>query len=140
MLISFLILLAAHWFGDFFLQTHWQASNKSKDLTALGRHVFVYTSFVTFVAAFVFGVNLALGKFFFANFFLHLVTDAVTSRITSKLFMAQFETIAVGTEPRLAMKRNFNPHNFFVVIGYDQLLHQAALAGTMWWYLFDGKS
>ena len=43
MLWPFVVLLATHWVADFVLQTHWQASNKSKNNVALSRHVLVYT-------------------------------------------------------------------------------------------------
>lgn len=131
MIDSFLLLLAAHWVGDFVLQTHWQASNKSKNLSALSRHVLVYSACIGLAALFMYGPTLAVLEFFVANFILHLITDAVTSRITSKLFLAQFDKFGEEYGGRLLMKKNFNPHNFFVVIGYDQLIHQATLAWTM---------
>jgi hypothetical protein len=49
-----------------------------------------------------------------ANGALHFVTDYFTSQATSKLWADQ------------------NWHRFFVMIGFDQLIHQATLASTLW--------
>lgn len=41
--ISFLFIIVAHFVGDFVLQTHRMAVNKSKSLFYLSYHVLVYT-------------------------------------------------------------------------------------------------
>ncbi len=117
MLWQFAALLAVHWFGDFVLQTHWQATNKSKNWNALFRHVFTYTVVLFFATPFIFPQGVYWGWFLFVtiNGSLHFVTDAVTSRITSKLY-------AKG-----------DIHNFFVAVGFDQLIHQFTLAATIVW-------
>lgn len=113
-LILFVILLATHWLGDFVLQTHWQATNKSKDLNALSAHVLSYTGVLLLAAVFLFGVVPGL-MFAGVNGVLHFVTDFCTSRLSAKLY-------AKG-----------DIHNFFVVVGLDQLIHQTTLALTLWW-------
>ena len=119
-LAAFLILLATHWIADFVFQTHWQASNKSKNWRALLRHVVVYTMTIGFVSIFLFmGDNsLAWQGFYFTNGVLHFATDFCTSRWSAKLYAKQ------------------DWHNFFVVIGLDQLIHQVTLAATMWWFFY----
>lgn len=111
---QFLILLTVHFIADFMLQTHWQASNKSKNNHALARHVGAYTIVLLFAVPFIFpdqdrGWVLFVG----VNCVLHFVTDYCTSRLSSRLWAKQ------------------DWHNFFVVIGADQLIHQATLACTM---------
>ncbi len=113
-----LYLLAAHWVADFVLQTHWQASNKSHNLDALGFHVASYTAYMAFASLVMF---LATGgemrhwvMFVLANCVLHFWTDFFTSRVTSKLW------------------KDEEWHNFFAVVGLDQLIHQATLAWTLW--------
>jgi len=117
-------LIIIHWIGDFVLQTHWQASNKSKNWWALSGHVATYTGAlailtsvtlliipglaVTGIAAFISWVLL--------NGVLHFATDAVTSRITSRLFGKDW-------------------HNFFVVVGLDQVIHYVTLFATALWLL-----
>jgi hypothetical protein len=107
------VLLATHWVGDFVLQTNFQASNKSKRLDALSLHVATYTATLFVAAAILLGWMLAI-TFAAVNGVLHFATDYFTSRATSKLWA----------------ERNW--HRFFVMIGFDQLLHQAALASTLW--------
>jgi hypothetical protein len=123
-LISYLSLLAVHWVADFVLQTHWQASNKSKRMDALCRHVGSYTAVLALGSAFIFPAQIATAwgaAFVMANGGLHLATDYYTSRWSSALYAKQ------------------DWHNFFVVIGLDQLIHQATLAATMLW-LFNTSS
>lgn len=111
---QFVALLAIHWLADFVLQTHWQASNKSKRLAALSKHVGVYTLALAVGSAVIFGQSEAWVYFVLLNGVLHFGTDYCTSRWSSKLWAKQ------------------DWHNFFVVIGLDQLIHQVTLAVTMW--------
>jgi uncharacterized protein DUF3307 len=117
-MIQFLLLLSVHWFADFVLQTHWQAQNKSKSLDALGRHVGIYTIVLLFAVPWIFPGQLETYSarwfaFVVSNGAFHFVTDYFTSR-ASRHFSAKQDW-----------------HNFFVVVGLDQLIHQATLAGTM---------
>lgn len=94
-----LALLTIHFVADFILQSDWMATNKSKRWDALALHVTIYAAcFLWFGATFA-GVTWAL----------HFVTDAITSRITSRLWVAQ------------------QRHWFFVAIGADQLIHAYCL-------------
>ena len=106
-------LLAAHWVGDFVLQTNFQASNKNKRLDALSLHVATYTATLFVAAVILFGLMSAI-TFAVVNAALHFVTDYITSRISSKLWAKQ------------------DWHRFFATIGFDQLIHQATLAFTLW--------
>lgn len=111
--LPFLILLAAHWVADFVCQTHWQATNKSKNNDALGKHVMTYISVMSLPTIWLFGFSVA-GLFLLVNGACHFATDYFTSRWTSRLYAKQ------------------DWHNFFVVIGLDQLIHQGTLALTLW--------
>ena len=114
---QFVILLATHWFGDFILQTRWQAENKSKRLDALTRHVVNYSAFLAVVSALLFGYNDKTGLFAFANGVLHFGTDYCTSRWTSYLYK------------RALVHKDY--YGFWAVIGFDQLIHQVTLAATL---------
>lgn len=111
---QFLALLAVHWIADFVLQTHWQATNKSKNNRALAQHVCVYTSALAAYVSFAFAsAGMGILIFVAVNGVLHFATDWCTSRMSSRLYAKQ------------------DWHNFFVVIGFDQLIHQTTLAVTM---------
>lgn len=127
-----LALLVAHFLGDFILQTDWMAINKSKRWDALSAHAFVYS--MCFLP---WGITFAL-----ATFASHYATDAVTSRITSKLWFFRMEPgiweqadYAVPKHGRTLVNpwtpRGGNRHWFFVVIGLDQLIHATTLALTL---------
>lgn len=97
-----------HFIGDFVLQSDWMAMNKSKRNIPLLTHIAVYGSCLL-----LFGPLFAL-----VNAGAHLITDFITSRVTSHLWA-----------------RN-ERHYFFVVIGLDQLAHQLVLIATLglsWW-------
>ena len=123
-LTAFLYLLVIHWFADFILQTHWQAVNKSKNNLALLAHVVTYTTFLGCFIPFVFLSTPVWVCFYYTitNGVLHFITDYFTSRWTSKLY--------------LKGDINGNLHNFFVVIGLDQLIHQFTLALTMLYFFY----
>ena len=132
-LYQFMALLVVHWFADFVLQSNWQASNKSKSNVALAQHVITYTTAIgVAMPAIFFQMDANAALFLAINGALHFVTDWCTSRITSRLFMGQFHHPSEGMP---MMKRDFSLHNFFVVVGVDQLIHQLTLAGTMVWLL-----
>ena len=96
-----------------FCRRTFQASNKNKRLDALSLHVATYTATLFLAAVILFGVMVAV-IFAVVNGTLHFVTDYITSRVSSKLWAEQ------------------NWHRFFVTIGFDQLIHQATLASTLW--------
>ena len=106
------IIILAHWIADFICQTNWMAQNKSKSYKALSLHILSYT---TALALVMFLLTQNTNSFLYAlvNGAIHFVADAITSRITSKLY-------AKGAI-----------HNFFVVIGLDQAIHMATLIATM---------
>ena len=113
---QFVALLAVHWVADFVLQSHWMSVNKSKRLDALSLHAVTYTGTLLVGSALVLGLGqiALLALFVGANGVLHFITDFVTSRITSHLWCQQRE------------------HDFFVMVGLDQLVHQVTLATTLW--------
>lgn len=111
-------LLLTHFIGDFLLQSNWMALNKSKSWNALLSHTGLYAL-----------CFLPLGlRFALATFVLHTLTDAVTSRITSKLWF--MERSLMGTNLWF-FKRDNSRHWFFVVIGLDQLIHGITLLWTL---------
>lgn len=116
MVYLFLYILSAHWLADFVLQTHWQASNKSKNNVALTLHVSVYTAVMTVAVSPGYFIGLppvTLLLWVLINGGLHWCTDWVTSRCSSYFYVKQ------------------DWHNFFVVVGFDQFIHQVTLGVTL---------
>lgn len=108
---SVLVLLFAHWFGDFVCQTRWQGNNKSKDIRALAAHVLTYSTVLIFTSLVLF--NPVLGLFYaIMNGCLHFVVDFFTSRLTAKLWAEKLE------------------HGFWSIIGLDQFIHGTCLIVT----------
>jgi hypothetical protein len=130
-----LFWIVVHYFADFHFQSHWMAINKSKRWDALALHCAVYSVFWLFL-----GWTFAL-----ITFVLHFLTDAVTSRITSRLwFFEQQPGLWVKSrsahsdyealrDPFLPVGGENRPHWFFTVIGIDQVLHYTALTLTGYW-------
>lgn len=97
-----LSLLVVHTIADFFLQSDWMALNKSKQWNALFLHCAVYALCFTWLGP----------LFVLVTFATHTITDAITSRINAKLWVAN------------------QRHWFFCAIGVDQLIHFVTLALT----------
>lgn len=113
-MIFIIAILFIHFIADFVCQTHWQASNKSKSLYALSSHVLTYTLVLWLGTSILFpGITAAVTVFAIINGVLHFITDAITSRISSKFFAEN------------------DWHNFFVVIGFDQFIHHTTLLYTL---------
>lgn len=118
-------ILFVHWVGDFVLQTHWMATNKSKNMDALLSHVSVYYVTLVLGTGLVFyhlygaDANLwgMLAMWWLINGAAHMAVDFVTSRITSRLWQSG------------------SYHYFFVAVGFDQFLHYACLFMTLSWML-----
>ena len=103
-------ILLIHWVADFCLQSDWQAKNKSKEWIALLSHTTIYSlCWVPFIA--VIGNNnlTTTCLFVFITLICHTITDYFTSRLNTKLWNAG------------------KTHNFFVSIGFDQVLHYVQL-------------
>ena len=115
---SFIGLLCTHWVADFVFQSHWMASNKSKRMDALALHVGVYSAILLMASGILFAMHGIWPVFEFValNGLLHFATDYATSRMSARLWGQQ------------------RWHDFFVIIGFDQLIHHVMLALTMMWF------
>lgn len=124
--ILIISVIIVHWVADFVCQTDEMAVNKSKSWYWLGYHVCVYTSilFLGMVVCLSFLVgfekfltepSIITGLFVFAviNGVLHFITDAITSRVSSHLW------------------QKGDRHNFFVMVGFDQVIHYTCLFGVI---------
>lgn len=115
LIIQILAIVFFHWVADFLMQTHEMAINKSKSNYWLTKHIKSYMLGILPITFFLinFGAGiLACLLWWGLNGALHWVTDYFTSRWTSKLW-------AKG-----------DIDNFFVVIGFDQMIHYICLFTT----------
>lgn len=112
--LAALILVLNHTICDFVLQSDRMAKGKSSSNATLLEHIGVYGLSMAVLCAVppLFPTAASISIFIFSNMLLHFVTDYVTSRLTTKFW--------------LAGKR----HAFFVTIGFDQFVHIACLLIT----------
>lgn len=124
-----LSILVTHFLADFLLQSDWMALNKSKHWDPLVIHGLVYALTFYFCG---WGWT-----FFWLTFCSHTLTDAVTSRVTSRLWFIDLLEPVETKKPLLFPTFEFarvyprKRHWFFVVIGLDQLIHYTTLALTL---------
>lgn len=115
-IIMLIWVMFSHWFADFIFQTDWMAKNKSSNIKALLYHIETY-NIVLFLFSLMFLLyNIKIENiFYFAliNAILHFIIDFFTSKANAKLWKEQ------------------RVHEFFVMIGLDQLLHFICLLITM---------
>lgn len=113
-------ILIVHFVADFIFQTDQQAKAKSKNWKDLLSHTGIYSliwlipSLIIFFNQSEIGIIKSL-LFVLMTFICHTITDYFTSRLNSKLW-------AKG-----------DVHNFFVSIGFDQILHYIQLFLTYYY-------
>lgn len=105
-LFALLVIIGAHFIGDFVLQWDAVAMAKSSSNLALTQHIAVYVMSLIVILPLAINWRAAL-LLAFTNGACHWITDWFTSRWTKKLWAAQ------------------RRHDFFVVIGLDQFIHLA---------------
>lgn len=103
-------ILIAHWFADFVFQRDIDAVNKSKSIKHLSYHVLMYSGVMTVMLLPIIISN----PLFLLNFPAHFIIDYITSKINSKLW------------------EEGKRHEFFTMIGFDQLLHYICLSLTLY--------
>lgn len=112
-------ILFIHWVADFVCQTDWQAKNKSNNWSALLEHTALYTLiwFIPIAGYILFNTlnGLLILEFMLITFICHTITDYYTSRVNSQLY------------------RDNKIHQFFVSIGFDQVLHYIQLFLTYYY-------
>jgi ABC-type Co2+ transport system permease subunit len=122
---GFALIMLLHFIGDFVCQGRYLAENKSKGLATLCAHVSIYTCILGvglfIIRQFSYAEELdsrMLLAFCIANWILHFITDAITSRLTAKLWQSD------------------NKYWFFTTVGFDQFIHFLCLYYTAIFY-FD---
>jgi len=115
-LIEIFSIILIHWFADFVLQTDKQARGKSKNWSDLLSHTFNYSLVIGLFMCFILPISKEKVYlptiFFLITIIAHTITDYFTSRLNSKLW------------------QQGKVHNFFISVGFDQVLHYIQLFTT----------
>ena len=125
-ILSIVYILTTHFIADFVMQTDEMAKGKSTSIKWLTLHIVSYFKGFMIAAIIVYSlIALIWGNilspwlligYCLVNAVLHWITDYFTSKQTAKLWAQQ------------------RTHDFFVMIGLDQLIHATCLILTF--YLF----
>ena len=113
-ILTIIFILISHFIADFIFQTNNMAENKSSSNIWLSKHIVSYTTVLFLSMAFFNFMFLdfsyySIIVFSLVNGAIHFIVDYITSRATKRLY----------EENRM--------HDFFVVIGLDQLIHNITL-------------
>ena len=111
-LTAVVMLLIGHWIGDYVLQTNVIAKEKSRNIKWLLIHVAIYMTVISACTFILLPQNKWLA-FIIVNGILHFMTDLVTSKLT--------------------LKFQSNQRIFFIIIGFDQMIHAITLIGSAYW-------
>ena len=112
-LIEIFSIIIIHWFSDFVLQTDKQAKGKSRNWNDLLSHTITYSAVWIIPIGFLLGTNPPNGFYFILiTVIAHTITDYFTSRFNFYLWT------------------KVDVHNFFVSVGFDQVLHYVQLFVT----------
>lgn len=114
-MITFITIFVVHFLADFVFQSSKMATGKSKSLKWLSIHVGTYAlvSLISFLCLAMYGYYLFAFCWWIINVVLHFIVDLITSKITSKYWEAK------------------NMRMFFVMIGFDQLIHSLCMIITL---------
>jgi hypothetical protein len=127
-IIPLIFIFLTHLLGDWFLQTGWMATNKSKwwqnmeGFKALYYHAGLYSLCFLWLGE----------EFAFLTFVFHLVTDAITSQLTTRWFFFREDPLD-GCDPPFQTSWTplwANRSYFFNTIGVDQTIHFITLVLT----------
>lgn len=145
-LIEIFSILLIHWFSDFVMQTDKQAIGQSKNWSDLLSHTITYSLiWFLFILTYV-GILEAMAKqlppfrlllFVPITFIFHTITDYFTSRLNSRLIPEKeyAHNYGKGIDKYSFFRyKNESWHNFFVSVGFDQVLHYIQLF-TTYYYL-----
>ena len=143
-LLEIFVILIVHWIGNFVLQTDKQAKGKSKNWKDLLDYTCTYSSIWIFFCIVMFNNNF-IDTFFNLNwiyptilfvlitFICHTITDYFTSRLNSKLVPERWNIVlnnGKGNKTFWQYPKGENWYNFFVSVGFDQILHYIQLFTT----------
>jgi len=121
-LLIIIIILVVHFLADFVLQSHKSASRKHKDIGALLEHTISYSlPWLIIMALIYYSVD-------DPNFFIKGVLFTLVTFVSHTII--DYCTSKLGMHLLIISRKKENYHNYFVNIGFDQLLHTVLLFTT----------
>lgn len=120
-LVEIFSIILIHFIADFWLQTEQQGLNKSKNISYLVNHTYIY-SLCWFIVGAIYAminsetyIEWTVTLFVLTTFICHTATDYITSRITAK---------------RYKSNHFYGINGFWFWISVDQFLHFLQLFST----------
>lgn len=111
-MINLILIFVIHFISDFIFQSHEMSLKKSKSLLWLNYHILIYSG-ITTLCWVIYSIELTtIPLIFGVTFITHWITDFFTSKWSSYFYSKN------------------SIHNFFLVIGLDQLIHATTLILT----------
>src|SRR5260221_14530512 len=112
-MVGFIFLF--HYIADFLFQSRMMGENKSSSLEWLLKHVIVYATILGLLVYPFFSSSLTFVIWIVMNFCLHLITDFITSKISTYFYLKK------------------NMYGFWNTIRIDQTIHIVTLYYTFIW-------
>lgn len=109
------LIFLFHYISDFMFQSRMMGTTKSSSFEWLLKHVIVYITIIGILAYPLFSSGLAFGVWIVMNFYLHLITDFITSKISTHFYLKN------------------NMWGFWNTIGIDQIIHVTTLYYSFEW-------
>lgn len=109
------LIFLFHYISDFMFQSRMMGENKSSSLGWLLKHVIVYATILGLLSYPLFSGSLDFLFWILLNFSLHLMTDFITSKISTHFYLKK------------------NLYGFWNTIGIDQTIHIVTLYYTFIW-------
>lgn len=128
MFLTIILVLALHLVADFILQPNWVQTYKSRDNSILLLHVMIYTYVISIGALLIAPWKMAL-LYGVVNGVLHFIVDYVTSRIIT-FHALKLEIPKHDENSDVPIYEKINIYSLCVLLGIDQLCHQACLLAT----------
>lgn len=128
MLLTIIFVLALHLVADFILQPNWVQTYKSRDNSILLLHVTIY-SYVLSMGALIVAPWEAAVLYGVINGLLHFIVDYITSRIIT-FHALKIKLPAAEEMASVPIYEKINIYSLCVLLGIDQLCHQACLLAT----------
>jgi len=118
-IIDVIVILIAHFIGDFLCQSRRMANNKSRNIWWLATHGIIYSSILfILLIAFTYHHHISIFLFALLNGIVHIIVDKFSSYYSNYFYFRH------------------KIYQMFCVLGGDQLIHTLILLITANWIFY----